>query len=216
MVDAILFVHVLFGVIALLSAFIAASNKKGSLVHRRIGRIFFWSMLGVAVTAIPVTFINPNPFLFFIAIFSFYMAFVGYRIGKPRYQPTKLDQLAPYLMLVSVFSMYGYGAMMISSADALGWALIAFGTIGLVNAIEDLRELNRNSSHKRKIEVHLSRMLGGTIATITAVLVQQVSPLVDSELAQLVIWLAPTVLITPLIVLWTIRVRSTGKYRLFA
>ncbi|MDA2975266.1 MAG: hypothetical protein O2926_01275 [Actinomycetota bacterium] len=216
MVDLILLIHVVFGVTALISAFIAAANKKGAKNHRKVGRVFFWSMLGVGVTAIPVTFINPNPFLFFIAIFSFYMAFIGYRLGKPRYQPASLDQVAPVIMVITVLGMYWHGYQMITNSDGLGWALIAFGTIGLVNAIEDIVELGRNSSHSRKVIVHLSRMLGGTIATITAVLVQQISPLVESDTAQLLIWLGPTVVITPLIVWWNIKVRVTGKYRLFS
>lgn len=216
MVDFILLVHVVFGVIALVSAFIAATNRKGAKNHRKVGRVFFWSMLGVAVTAIPVTFINPNPFLFFIAIFSFYMAFIGYRLGKPKYQPTSLDRVAPAVMVITVLGMYWYGYQMITDGDGLGWALIAFGTIGLVNAIEDIVELGRNSSHSRKVIVHLSRMLGGTIATITAVLVQQISPLVESDTAQLLIWLGPTVVITPLIIWWNIKVKVTGKYRLFS
>jgi len=84
-VDLLLFLHVLSGIVALGSATFATSSRKGASFHRRVGAVFFWAMLGVGVTAIPVTFVRPNPFLFFIALFSFYMAFAGYRRGRKRH-----------------------------------------------------------------------------------------------------------------------------------
>ncbi len=57
-------------------------------------------------------------------------------------------------------------------------------------------------------------MLGGTIATITAVLVQQVTPLVDSSLGQVALWLGPTIVLTPMIFFWNWRITVTKKYRL--
>jgi hypothetical protein len=70
--------------------------------------------------------------------------------------------------------------------------------------------------HAAKVRVHLSRMLGGTIATITAVLVQQVAPLVSTPIAEVALWLGPTIVLTPVIFVWNWRIAVTGKYRLFA
>lgn len=215
-VDALLVIHVLAGIVGLATALIAASNRKGSKIHRRVGTVFFWSMVVIGATAIPVTFFRPNPFLFFIALFSFYMAFAGYRRGRSRFSPKKLDVAVAVAMVLTGLIMIGFGALMVIDGVGLGWALISFGALGTTFGAVDAREYWLPRTHSEKIQVHLSRMLGGTIATITAVLVQQVTPLVQAEWANVVLWLGPTVVLTPLIVFWQVRIQQTGKYRLLA
>ena len=77
-------IHIISGVIALASAVSALSFKKGKNRHILSGKIFFWAMLGIFVTAIPMSIINEDIFLFFVAIFSFYLAFSGMRFGRNR------------------------------------------------------------------------------------------------------------------------------------
>lgn len=213
-VDVLLLVHVVSGIVALASAFLAVGVSKGAKVHRTAGIVFFYAMLAVGITAIPVTFVRPNPFLFFIALFSFYMAFAGYRRGRKRHVDDTIDRIAAWLMLVFGVVMVGYGAWMVASADALGWALASFGALGLTFGVEDAVKARGPVVHADRVRVHLSRMLGGTIATITAVLVQQVSPLVQNPLGQVALWLGPTVVLVPVIFLWNWRIVKTGKYRL--
>ena len=212
--DLLLVSHVVSGVIALITAFIAVGVKKGATLHRRVGTVFFWAMLGVGVTAIPVTFVRPNPFLFFIALFSLYMAFAGYRRGQKRHVDASIDVVAAWLMLVVGFVMIGYGVFMVVVGDALGWALASFGGLGLTFGVEDVWKSRAIPAHAVRVRVHLSRMLGGTIATITAVLVQQVSPVVEHPVAEVALWLGPTVVLVPVIFLWNWRIAVTGKYRL--
>ena len=57
---------------------------------------------------------------------------------------------------------------------------------------------------KFRIANHLQRMLGGTIATITAVLVQQLVPRIQiTQIPELIIWIGPTLVLTPLITYWS-------------
>jgi hypothetical protein len=80
--------------------------------------------------------------------------------------------------------------------------LLAFGSIGLTMALADWRDWARGPINgKVRIARHLGRMLGGTIATITAAGVVNLGFLPD-----LVVWLGPTALITPVIFWWTARV----------
>ncbi len=144
LVEFLLVTHVAAGVIALVTAVIAASNKKGAKNHRRVGTVFFWSMLAIGVTAIPVTFVRPNPFLFFIALFSFYMAFAGYRRGKARFQAERADTIAATAMIVFALVMIGYGVMMAVTDRPLGWALVAFGGLGLSFGLQDVTEARRS------------------------------------------------------------------------
>jgi len=70
----LLSIHILAGTIALLCSALAVSSEKGKKFHVLTGRTYFWCMVGIFLTAIPMSIINSNTFLFLIAIFSFYLA----------------------------------------------------------------------------------------------------------------------------------------------
>lgn len=213
-IDTLLLIHVAAGTAAVVSALLASSNRKGARNHRVIGTAFFWSILIMGVSVVPVAIFRPNPFLLSIAMFSFYMAFAGYRRGRASYRYQLVDRVAATIMALVAAMMIGYGGFMVSTGEALGAALAAFGLLGLSFGIEDSVEARKPLHHSDKVRVHLARMLGGTIAILTAVLVQQGSPHVSEPVGQLALWLAPTVFLTPLIALWSIRIKSTRRYRL--
>ena len=99
--------------------------------------------------------------------------------------------------------MLGWGAQgIMAGSGAQPVILVAFGSIGLTMALADWRDWARGPvAGKARIARHLGRMLGGTIATITAAGVVNLGFLPD-----LVVWLGPTALITPVIFWWTARV----------
>jgi hypothetical protein len=66
--------------VAFLCAPIALLTVKGSKVHRRWGKVYFWAMAGVAVTALILSFALPVFFLAMVAVFSVYSAFAAYRV----------------------------------------------------------------------------------------------------------------------------------------
>lgn len=211
----LLILHVTAGSLALLAAIFAMSFRKGGGNHNLAGKTYFWSMMAVAVTALPVSIIRPNLMLFFVALFSSYMAYAGWRFGrKSRY----IMNRPPYVewgMLVVGIAMITTGAIQVFAATAMGWVLVAFGAIGVQFAIQDLRGWRKSEDFGSRISNHLSHMLGGTIATVTAVLVQQVAPRLDpTSPLRVVVWLAPTVIITPLIIVWANKVKRTQKVRL--
>lgn len=120
-------------------------------------------------------------------------------------------------MLLTAVGMIGYGLYMAITGSPMGWALVAFGGIGLQFAAEDVREWHNSKKFPARISRHVQRMLGGTIATITAVLVQQVVPrLGDGNPWAVAVWLAPTIIITPMIAVWSRHIVRTGKTTLFA
>ncbi len=84
--------HVGAGAVALGAAALAMSTVKGSPRHRQVGTVYFGAMFTVAVTAIPVTWFRPNPFLFCVALFSFYLAFSGFRSGRRNHRPSSIDR----------------------------------------------------------------------------------------------------------------------------
>src|SRR6202789_4059551 len=76
----LLILHISCGVVAFICAPVALATTKGGKVHRRFGKIYFWAMAGVAVTALILSFALPIFFLAMVAVFSFYSAFAAYRI----------------------------------------------------------------------------------------------------------------------------------------
>ena len=80
----LLIIHILAGTVALMSAALAVSSAKGKKFHVLSGRTFFWSMVTIFLTAIPMSVVSNNTFLFLIAIFSFYLAFAGMRFARNR------------------------------------------------------------------------------------------------------------------------------------
>jgi hypothetical protein len=57
-------------------------------------------MLGIFISAIPMSIINESNFLFFVAIFSFYLAFTGISFARNRTGiASSLDWIALSLML---------------------------------------------------------------------------------------------------------------------
>lgn len=216
LIRTLLLLHVAAGSAALLAALLAISLKKGSPKHNLTGRIYFWAMMAVAITAIPVSILRPNLMLFFVAMFSAYMAYGGWRFGRrDRY----LTQRAPYIewgMLLIGIAMVISGLVQVFSQSPMGWILVAFGSIGMQFAIRDIRSWGKTEDFATRITNHLTHMLGGTIATVTAVLVQQVVPRLGQDNPfSVAVWLAPTIIITPLIFIWARKVKMTQSTRLF-
>jgi hypothetical protein len=137
--------HIAAGATALIAAVGALGTLKGGRWHVRAGRMFVVAMLVVFLTAVPMTLLRPNLFLFLVAVFSVYLVLTGW-----------------------------------------------------------LRARNRSGVPTAAEWVAATGMVGSTIAALTAFTVVNVR----LEPA-FVVWLAPTVLLTPLIFYWVARVQRS-------
>lgn len=208
MVEFLLISHVIAGAVALASAFIAVISKKGLKAHIYGGRIYTIAMAYVSLGALALSVIRPNPFLFAIALFSGFMVWTGYRTAVNRKGTvTQVETYTTYFGVLIVLLMLSYGGFLILQGRLIGIVLIVFSVVIIGYLIEDFKSLRAGfATGKFRIARHLQRMLGGTIATITAVLVQQVSPIVSGSTWLVVLtWLGPTIVITPLITYWSIK-----------
>lgn len=208
MYDILLPIHIVAGFCSLFAAFGAILTKKGQTWHVRSGRVFFWGMVIIFVTALPMTLLRPNLFLFLVAIFSFHQALTGWRTARNRTgQPVWIDWAAAGVMTAAGAGMLVFGAVLLVSGEMMGLVLLAFGGLGGSFGLYDWRQFRRKPlTGKRRIAVHLTRMLGGTIATVTAFVVTnfQFSP-------PFVLWLAPTVVLVPVIIYWNRTVLKSAK-----
>ena len=83
-IKILIYIHAGFGGIALVFGAIALYVKKGSKIHKKTGKVFYYSMLiSIFISSIvAITPSNENPFLFLIGLFSFYFIISGYRSLK--------------------------------------------------------------------------------------------------------------------------------------
>ena len=204
--DILLVIHVLAGTIALLCSSIAVSSEKGKKFHVLSGRTYFWCMVGIFLTAIPMSIINSNIFLFLIAIFSFYLAFAGMRFAKNRKGiATTIDYIAVSLMILSGLGMWVLAVIYFINENSQYITLLVFGFIALALGCADyISHKNKAAIGKERIAKHLTNMMAGTIAVITAVLV------VNVNIEPIWIWwLLPTAVITPIIFYWNKKTLSS-------
>ena len=203
MSEILLLIHIASGSIALFSATLALSTEKGKKFHVLSGKSYFWAMVLIFLTAIPMSILNSNVFLFLVAIFSFYLAFSGMRFARNRKGiPTRLDLIAVNFMFLSGAGMWILAIIFFINSNSQFITLIVFGFLALFLGYGDFQTFkNQTATGKERIAKHLTNMMGGTIAVVTAVLV--VNPPADPEW---VWWILPTVLITPIIFWWNKKV----------
>ena len=87
--------------------------------------------------------------------------------------------------------------------------MAVFGSIAVALSAVDARfHTGQRASGTQRIARHLTNMLAGTIATVTAVVVVNV----ETDPVWLA-WVLPSIVLTPLIVWWNVRVGRETKRR---
>jgi uncharacterized membrane protein len=201
--------HIAFGFLAFFVAPIALASAKGGPTHRRWGKVYFRSMVVVAVTALILSLYRPNYFLAMVSVFSFYLAFRGYRAlsRKPQLSnrwPKSIDYAA------MAFAFAGSAALVTLSVVkpspvwvVLGPVAMTFGVFGIILSILDLREMM--FPPKDRLHwwyAHMVGMIASYIAAVSAFSVNNFG-----FLPVLVRWLWPSVVGVPAIFVWV------GHYR---
>lgn len=191
--------HILSGFTALTTGCIAMIVVKGGKVHRLFGKIFFYSMLAVTASALIISVIKHNQFLFLIAIFSFYNNYMGYRAVKNKsLQPSQRDWAVLFLGAVNTFFMI----------YAMNVVLIVFGLINLTLVIRTCRTYiqvtqKRELSPLSWLKYHIGMMMGAYTATITAFVVVNSGAFEFLELPYWLPWFLPAAVLTPLSIYFT-------------
>lgn len=199
--------HVIAGYSALLLGLFIMITTKGNSRHRMLGSIFFYIMLGVTVSALLLAVIRSNEFLFYVGVFVFYQNYGGWKsIRVKSLKPDRWDWL---VLLVALAN----GVAMLITGNIV---LIVFGSISMLLVGQDLnryRVLYRGGAIKKKewLARHIGMMIGSYIATLTAFLtvnIQNFQP-------YWVLWLAPTIVLVPLMQYWTWKYTREPKKRTF-
>lgn len=206
LVSVLLALHIGSGFAALGAGLLAAGNKIFNRAHRWhvfTGRMFFVAMCMIFITAIPLSILRGNAFLMLIAIFSFYLALSGWCYARNRSGvPQGIDWARAIAMLVCSAAMATYGVWLLTAGSNGGMIMLVFGFIGGLLGVGDIRIIRAGGVQgSARIARHLTMMLAATIAAITAFLVVNLT-----FNPALVLWLAPTAVIVPLIIFMRRRV----------
>ncbi|MEW5847575.1 MAG: hypothetical protein AB2A00_02135 [Myxococcota bacterium] len=215
LMDALIALHVIAGGVALATFWVPLVVTKGNTVHRRVGVAYVAAMMVAALTTfcvVPLRLVhNPerNPmgvlFLGYVGLMSLTTAFYGVRVlrQKTRTAPHRVvvDHVLPLMLVVATVAL---GVQSVRVGYVLG---MTFVPLGLLVAVPQLRRMRAVPSEKGWwLREHLGAMLISCIATLTAFLVTNANRVLPGEW-MLAAWLAPTVVITPLIAVWSRRYR---------
>ena len=208
----LLVAHIFAGCISLIAAVFAVVSSKGKQAHILAGRTYFWGMAVIFLTAIPMSISSSNVFSFLIAIFSFYLAYAGMRFARNRAGTANLfDWVAVGLMVFSGLAMWFLALVYFMNNNSQYITLTIFGFIAISLGYMDFRSYrNKSAIGKQRITRHVTNMLTGTIALITAVLVTNLSiePVI-------ILWILPTIIISPLIFWWNRKILGLNKVNKF-
>jgi uncharacterized membrane protein len=193
--------HIICGGLSLLSGSLILMLPKGNTFHKKAGKLFFLGMLVNALVAIPMTYLQPNLFLFLIAIFTLYMLITGkfYLRKKNIDDVNYFDWLLTLVIALFGIGFISFGIVTIGNQNLFGIVYVVFGSVGFLFSYQDYVNYTGKSPFKNYfLTTHIQRMVGSFIATLTAFLVVN-----NSIFPGFIAWLLPTVMLTPLLLFWT-------------
>ena len=200
-------VHITAGASSFLLAPVALATAKGGKQHKRWGMVYLWSMGVVGATALPMALYRPVLFLALVAIFSFYLAFAGFRVTRLK-DLVRSGSAAPvdWIAAVICFSvsacLAGFGAFRPAWVQGMGIIAIVFGFIGMQAAGRQMWLFVRKPKEKMFWWYsHLGNMMASYIAAWTAFSVTTLSNIFHH--AGMILWLWPTIVGVPAIALTT-------------
>jgi len=205
--------HIAVGSAALLTGPIAMMNQNGGKLHRISGSIYFWCMQAIVVTSFYMSFVKGSLFLFMIAGFTFYLITTGVRALKLKklhlgQKPESVDWLI--LILSGIFGLslviLGIYTLLVSK-NSFGIVPIVFGYFMTSGVYKDYKRFTVPPKEKNHwLFTHISGMIGGYIATVTAFLVNNI----HTEPA-FISWIAPSIIFVPFTIYTINKFKSKSK-----
>jgi uncharacterized membrane protein/TM2 domain-containing membrane protein YozV len=210
---ALLPIHIIAGLIGIVSGFIALFTLKGAKLHRKSGIIFVYAMLAVAVTGAVMGALISEMSAVIPGTLTFYLVITALRtVRHPDLKFHWID-LAAMLwgLTVGIISII-YGLVAEGQPTAL---YVVFGTVALLATFGDIRMmLSRGIQGKQRITRHLWRMcLALFIATGSFFLGQ--SDEFPEQFRNYGVLAIPVLLVLSTMFYWLARISFTQWYRRF-
>jgi uncharacterized membrane protein len=156
--------HIIAGVLGLISGAVALYALKGSKLHRKSGMIFVYTMLIMSATGALLAALKTEKLNVFVGLLTFYMVITAlFTVIRPAQGFNWIDfAVMLFGLTVTVFGvMCGFEALNSSSGEIDGVppaVPFIFGTLGLLAVLGDARIMLRGIHGAHRIARHLWRM----------------------------------------------------------
>lgn len=220
MFSLVVVAHALAGAVALVSLWVPIVARKGGDAHRRAGRVYAYAMGAVSLTALvacTLRVIEGDPervrfaaLLALVALLAAENTWYGLRALR-RTESALPGAFSRERVVAAAMAVVGAAGVVggIYLRDVL---LAVFGALSVRLCVAQLRALRVPPPDRlARIREHLVQMLAASIATVTAFLVVNYGRAPEGFRAVVpgvVVWLAPTVLGSLGIALWSRRYRA--------
>ncbi len=197
-------IHISCGAIALLAGIGAIGFRKKVNIHKRFGKIYFWAMTVIFLSAIYLTLVKWNVFLLCVAFFSYYQCLVAFRSLRLKkihlgQRPKKFDWAIEIFFGTAHIGFIVFALIQFfNGALEIGIVSLVFGATGMRGNWNTLKRLQGKLTDKNYwLVAHISGMLGSYIGAITAFTVNNNQWI---GLPDLLAWLGPTAVLVPFII----------------
>lgn len=209
--NSFLIIHIICSTIGLLSGTMSMVLKKGNNFHRKIGQVYYFTMLIGGLSSMVLSAIHRNVFLFLLGIFTVYLIITGKRylsFKNADHKCNKFDWLHSIAMFLVAGTLVILGIYRSIDRNEFGVIFIFFGLLGLRFSSTDYTYFRGKSKVINFwLTVHLQRFIGSYIAALTAFLVVN-AKYIPKTIPFWVVWLLPSIILIPVILRWTRKYRK--------
>jgi hypothetical protein len=195
--------HGLIGLCAIAAGSLALAAPKRPGLHPWAGRAFLITM-GLAISvAAPVIFAGGNLFLMGMGLLVVYHGLCAFRLARlqpPRQLPAAFDRLLHPIFALAFGAFVAYGGAAWAQGSSMGLVAVVLGGISLVSVRRFHRFTNQAEfAPSAWVAPHIQGMAAAFIASLTA-FGAAAGPRVVPQLPDWVLWLGPTLVLTPIFV----------------
>ena len=139
--------HILGGILALITGYVALYATKGSPTHRKGGTVFVYAMIVLSLTGALVALLHANTISIVAGLMTFYMVATGMRTVQRRAVPVSLiDRVATIFALIVAAGCFVVGIQSAARGRPEAYPLFILGIVGLLGVIGDRRVMQRGGS----------------------------------------------------------------------
>jgi uncharacterized membrane protein len=205
-IELLTILHSIIGAVCLVLGPIAMLAVKGGSLHRRIGKIVFYGILFISLTAIVTGYWHGRVYLVLVAFFAMYAVLGGYRslYLKRLHQgqkPATIDKLLQgTALLVSLgLLIWGISMLTLKVGGGRGYVYLFFGLFGSFYAFMQYRRFFTNTTDKRQwLFDHMTGFIIGYLATLTAFSVN----ILSAQMPLILAWSWPSLIGFPILLFW--------------
>lgn len=205
-----IYIHAFFGGLGLITGIGSALVKKGSKIHKKLGKLFSIGMFTSSIISLPIACVpnHENTFLFLIGLFTIYLVLAGNRAltFKPtlKEKATTIDKLISGSMFLVSIIMLVLGTLGFFQEINNSVLYLVFGGFGAFMTIKDFIFFKNFKQNKNAwLLSHIGKIAGALIASITAFIVAGLG-----ITRSLLPWILPSILGTIYIIYWKRKYRK--------